>query len=154
MINRCSEDQTLAAFNNELKMLSSLKHDGKYLFEREERDFIEYLVDHKRIVLFRGANKAEQGKSFTGTKREDIMEKIKNSKAIKTRKIKNILSESAKLAIRDFIDQLAARSNEKIEELCEEIRQEYMSRRLAAEDRISDIIKIKEEVVQLLDVIK
>lgn len=46
------------------------------------------------------------------------MAKIKSTKAIKTRKIKNILSESAKLAIRDFIDQLADRSNSKIEELC------------------------------------
>jgi hypothetical protein len=67
------------------------------------------------VVLFRGATKADQGSSFQIEKTDELMNKILTSKSIKTRKIKNILSESAKLAIRDFIDQVASNTNEKIE---------------------------------------
>jgi len=53
--------------------------------------------------------------SFQIEKSDELMNKILTSKSIKTRKIKNILSESAKLAIRDFIDQIASNTNDKIE---------------------------------------
>jgi len=76
------------------------------------------LVRQQRIVLFRGASKADQGLTFRIEKSDQLMSKIKDSKAIRTRRIKNILSEGAKLAIRDFIDQLANSTNEKVEELC------------------------------------
>lgn len=75
-------------------------------------------MKHNSIVLFRGASKADQGHSFQIEKSDQLMTKIKQSKAIKTRRIKNILSESAKLAIRDFIDQVANQTNEKAEEVC------------------------------------
>ena len=46
------------------------------------------------------------------------MKTIKNSSFVKSKHILNILSESAKLAIRDFIDEITNRSNVKIEAIC------------------------------------
>ena len=40
---------------------------------------------------------------------------------MKSKHILNILSESAKLAIRDFIDDITEKSNLKIEKICQEI---------------------------------
>ena len=42
------------------------------------------------------------------------MPSIKRSSFVKSKHILNILSESAKLAIRDFIDEITAKSNIKI----------------------------------------
>lgn len=42
------------------------------------------------------------------------MRTIKTSSYVKSKHILNILSESAKLAIRDFIDEVTAKSNTKI----------------------------------------
>ena len=47
-----------------------------------------------------------------------IMQKINNSQYVKSKHIRNILSESAKLSIRDFIDEITTRSNYKIELIC------------------------------------
>lgn len=65
--------------------------------------------------------KDEKDKKFESDGKK-LLDLINSTKSIKTRHISNIISESAKLAIRDYIDQVAARSNEKIEELCDEIR--------------------------------
>ncbi len=46
------------------------------------------------------------------------MKTIKGSSFVKSKHILNILSESAKLAIRDFIDEITAKSNIKIEQIC------------------------------------
>jgi hypothetical protein len=46
------------------------------------------------------------------------MPTIKNSSFVKSKHILNILSESAKLAIRDFIDEITNKSNIKIEAIC------------------------------------
>ena len=54
-----------------------------------------------------------------------MFQQIEGTKSIKSRHINNIISESAKLAIRDYIDHIASQSNQKIEELCAEIRKEY-----------------------------
>lgn len=40
---------------------------------------------------------------------------------MKSKKIKNIISESAKLSIREFIDHLADQGESKIQKLCLEI---------------------------------
>lgn len=42
------------------------------------------------------------------------MSRIKNSDFVKSRHILNIVSESAKIAIRDFIDDVTLKSNAKI----------------------------------------
>jgi hypothetical protein len=68
-------------------------------------------VKHNQIVLFEAANKNHKHSPFAENKASELLSKIKGVKAIKTRKVKNILSESAKLAIREFIDQIANRSN-------------------------------------------
>ena len=47
------------------------------------------------------------------------MSAIKKSSFVKSKHILNILSESAKLAIRDFIDEITAKSNLKIETICQ-----------------------------------
>jgi hypothetical protein len=46
------------------------------------------------------------------------MRTIKSSNYVRSKHILNILSESAKLAIRDFIDEITNRSNTKIEAIC------------------------------------
>lgn len=42
---------------------------------------------------------------------------IKDTHFVKSKKIKNIISESAKLSIRDFIDHLADQAEPKIQKL-------------------------------------
>lgn len=45
---------------------------------------------------------------------KNILRTIKSCDFVKSKHILNILSESAKLAIRDFIDEVTSRSNIKI----------------------------------------
>lgn len=47
------------------------------------------------------------------------MPSIKQSDFVKSRHILNIVSESAKIAIRDYIDDVTLQSNEKIEKVAE-----------------------------------
>ncbi len=62
-------------------------------------------MDNNRIVLFKQPRKEDKNKKFTpGDNELSIMRTIKTSSYVKSRHILNILSESAKLAIRDFID--------------------------------------------------
>lgn len=100
VINKTPEDQSIEAYTKELIKLANLKNDSKYLFAEEERNFLEYLVSKNQIVLFEAANKTSKDEPFKVGKASELMNKLKGLKAIKTRKIKNILSESAKLAIR------------------------------------------------------
>lgn len=66
---------------------------------------MKYLMDNNRIVLFKQPRKEDKNKKFTAGENEmSIMRTIKTSSYVKSRHILNILSESAKLAIRDFID--------------------------------------------------
>ena len=73
---------------------------------------------------------------------------------VKSKHIQNILSESAKLAIRDFIDEITARSNFKVELICTEIVNSYAAKILSAGRDIQAIIKLKEEVISLAERIK
>jgi len=58
----------------------------------------------KRVLLFKQAGK-NNNTNFTPTQEENnILGCIKSMNYVKSRHIENILSESAKLAIRDFID--------------------------------------------------
>lgn len=82
-----------------------LKNENGHLFQEEERRFMEFLINKKRILLFKQAAKENRDRTFVAEGSENrIMECIKSSSYVKSRHINNILSESAKLAIRDFID--------------------------------------------------
>ena len=59
----------------------------------------------KRVLLFKQAAKGSSNQNFEPTSNErDIMKCIKELQYVRSKHIENILSESAKLAIRDFID--------------------------------------------------
>ena len=78
-----------------------------------------------------------------------IMGTLKRCSFVKSKHILNILSESAKLAIRDFIDEITAKSNLKIETICGEIVSNYMMRVSKAGKDLKGLIGIKEEVINL-----
>lgn len=73
---------------------------------------------------------------------------------VKSRHIQNILSESAKLAIRDFIDEITARSNNKIELICTEIVEMYTVRVQQLGRDINGIISLKDEIIRLAEEMK
>jgi len=89
------------------------------MFEQEEQKFLKYLMDQNRIVLFKSPRKEDRNMKFQPTDTDlSIMRTIKACNYVKSKQILNILSESAKLAIRDFIDEITNRSNTKIETIC------------------------------------
>ena len=77
-----------------------------FLFKEEERNFIEFLVKNSRVCLFKLAQRVDEGKVLD-IKEENLLNLIRDTHYVKSKKIKNIISESAKLSIRDFIDRLA-----------------------------------------------
>lgn len=58
-------------------------------------------------------------------KEENLLNLIRDTHYVKSKKIKNIISESAKLSIRDFIDRLAADAEEKIAKFSQEIVKQF-----------------------------
>jgi hypothetical protein len=79
------------------------------------------------------------------------MQTIKNSSYVKSKHILNILSESAKLAIRDFIDDITNKSNVKIEGICAEIVSMYSLKVNKMGKDVRGLIDIKEEVINLAE---
>lgn len=79
------------------------------------------------------------------------MPTIKNSSFVKSKHILNILSESAKLAIRDFIDEITNKSNIKIEAICAEIVSQYTMRVSKMGKNVKGLIDMKEEVINLAE---
>lgn len=76
---------------------------------------MNYLVDNNRIKLFKMPLKKDKDKPFEPTEFEkNIMPSIKKSDFVKSKHILNIVSESAKIAIRDYIDNLTIRTNDKV----------------------------------------
>lgn len=53
------------------------------------------------------------------------MNLIRDAHFVKSKKIKNIISESAKLCIRDFIDRLSIDAEEKIQKFSQEIVKQF-----------------------------
>lgn len=95
--------------------MAQLKNQRGYLFCEEEQDFLNYLVDNNRIKLFKMPLKKDKDKPFEPTEFEkNIMPSIKKSDFVKSKHILNIVSESAKIAIRDYIDNLTIRTNDKV----------------------------------------
>ena len=78
-----------------------------------------FLVQNKRILLFKQAQKEDKNEQFQASKNErNILQSIKDCRFVKSKHILNILSESAKLSIRDFIDEITIKSNGKIDVIC------------------------------------
>ena len=70
------------------------------------------MKNHK-VCLFKQAQK-EQAGTVLDVKEENLLKLIKDTHYVKSKKIKNIISESAKLSIRDFVDRLSLDAEEKI----------------------------------------
>lgn len=132
-----------------------LKNENGYLFQDEERRFLEFLVSRNRILLFKQAAKENRDRTFTAEGSENrIMDCIRSCQYVKSRHILNILSESAKLAIRDFIDEITTRSNYKIELICAQIVDVYSLKVHSLGRDVNAIIALKEEVIRLAEEIK
>lgn len=85
--------------------MCDLSNERGSLFSPEEQGFLRFLVNDNRILLFKEPLKEDKNKVFVPSEYERrIMPAVKKSDFVKSKHILNILSESAKLAIRDFID--------------------------------------------------
>ena len=80
--------------------------------------------------------------------------RIHNLHFVKSRHIQNILSESARLSIRDFIDEITKKSNSKIQLICKQIIDGYAAKIVSAGRNLTEILKLKEEVIDLAENIK
>jgi GTP-binding protein EngB required for normal cell division len=155
IINRAERDLGVVDYHREIKKMCDLKNDRGWLFEVEEQKFLKYLMDNNRIVLFKQPKKEDKNKKFVAGESElTIMRTIRSSSYVKSRHILNILSESAKLAIRDFIDEITNKSNIKIEAICGEIVSSYTIRVSKVGKDVRGLIDIKEEVINLAEEIK
>lgn len=83
-----------------------------------------------------------------------ILRTIKYCNFVKSKHILNILSESAKLAIRDFIDDITSKSNMKIEAICGEIVSAYSLKVSKTGKDVKGLLDLKEEVINLAEEIK
>ena len=70
---------------------------------------------------------------------------------MRSKHIHNILSESAKLAIRDFIDEITNRSNYKVELICVHIVDMYWKKVQDLGNDALAVITLKEEVIGLAE---
>ena len=103
------------------------------------------MVNQKRVLLFKQAAKENRDKRFVVEGSENrIMNCIKGCEYVKSKQITNILSESAKLAIRDFIDEITQRSNVKIELICAQVVDIYSQKVQALGKNVNGIIALKD----------
>lgn len=154
IINRAAPDHSVDDYHKEIRKMIQLKNENGYLFGTEERDFINYLMYNKRIMLFKQAARGNSDK-FEATESElSLLKSIRELKFVKSKHINNILSESAKLAIRDFIDEITQRSNTKIELICAEIIEIYTVKVQKLGKDINGIINLKDEIIRLAEEIK
>ena len=155
IINRAGRDNSEEDYHQEILRMIQLKNENGYLFQDEERRFMEFMVSRNRILLFKQAAKENRDRTFVAEGSENrIMECIRNSQYVKSRHIQNILSESAKLAIRDFIDEITTRSNYKIELICAQIVDMYSQKVQSLGRDVNAIIGLKEEVIRLAEEVK
>ena len=66
----------------------------------------------------------------------------------------NIVSESAKIAIRDYIDDVTIRSNAKIERVSAQISEKVNQRLIKAGKQINVLIEIKQDIMNLAEEVK
>lgn len=99
--------------------------------------------------------KKDKGKPFQPTEHElDIFPSIKRSDFVKSRHILNIVSESAKIAIRDYIDEVTIRSNAKIERVSAQIAEKVNLKLTEAGKQIPVLIEIKQDIMNLAEEVK
>lgn len=116
---------------------------------------MKYLTENDRIKLFKTPLKKDKGKPFQPTEHElDIMPSIKRSDFVKSKHILNIVSESAKIAIRDYIDEVTINSNSKIENVSSQISEKVTQKLNKAGKQIPVLIEIKEEIMYLAEEVK
>lgn len=82
------------------------------------------------------------------------MPSIRRSDFVKSKHILNIVSQSAKIAIRDFIDDITIKSNIKIEKVSIEIAKKVTDRVNLAGKQISTLLQIKEDVIALAEEVR
>ena len=80
-------------------------------------------MKENKVCLFKQAEKEKAGKPLE-FEQTNLTNLIKDANYVKSKKIKNIISESAKLAIRDLIDKLSSEADSKISTLCESLIRE------------------------------
>lgn len=132
-----------------------LKNENGSLFLEEERLFLDFLMFKKRILLFKQASKDNKNDRFEPTSTQlNIGKAIKECQYVKSKHIANILSESAKLSIRDFIDEITTRSNNKIELICAEIIEIYSVKAQRLGKDINGIISLKDQIIKLAEEMK
>lgn len=57
LINRAKKDYSEKDYKRELLKMADLKGEDGYLFKKEEKDFIEFLVNHNKVCIFKQAEK-------------------------------------------------------------------------------------------------
>ena len=63
------------------------------------------MIQTQKVFLFRSPRKEDKDKKYVPPEEErGLLAKVKSLNYVTSKHIQNILSESAKLAIRDFID--------------------------------------------------
>ncbi len=73
------------------------------------------MADNNRMKHFKQPQKKDKDLQYEGTIYEkDIMPSIRRSDFVKSKHILNIVSDSAKIAIRDYIDDITIKSNVKV----------------------------------------
>ena len=105
--------------------------------------------------MFKQPRKEDKDQKFIPTENEkSILRTIKYCSFVKSKHILNIISESAKLAIRDYIDNITDKSNTKIEEICGEIVSNYSLKVSKAGKNIKGLLDLKQEIVNLAEEVK
>lgn len=93
IINRAGKDNTEEDYHTELKKMIQLKNENGYLFEDEERRFLEFLMIRKRILIFRQAAKENRNRTYmAGNSERRLHQTIKDLQYVKSKHIQNILS--------------------------------------------------------------
>ncbi len=105
--------------------------------------------------MFKQAGKENKNQKYQPHDGErDILQEIKSIDMVRSKHIHNILSESAKLSIRDFIDEITQKSNHKIELICSVIIDMYSERVQNLGRNIDKIIALKDEVIKFAEEMK
>lgn len=155
IINRADRDNFEEEYHEEILGMLDLQNENGYLFQPEERTLLRFLVEERRVLLFKEAPKDGMSKSFIAEASENhIIECINQIQFVKSRQIANIISENAKLAIRDFIDQITQNSSRKIEVICQEIIRGYQGRLDKVNKNINAVVQLKADVIRLEEKIK
>lgn len=131
--------------------MAELKNEEGYMFNKEEKSFIEFLVEQNRVCLFKQAEKENAGKPLQ-YQQENLMKLVKDANYVKSKKIKNIISESAKLAIRELIDKLSEEADSKMVRLSETLVKEItLTQKKTFGGSLEDALEVKKKLLSLIE---